>query len=100
MRFAHLAFLISLVTPIAADAAGRDEDISRIRRVIHDEGIPTRGADPNDIDRKLATMSDNDLRTLAQQHAEMGYSGDPLTVVLSSVVLLILLVLVIVAVVD
>ena len=97
MPLPQLFAVLLLTAPAPADAGSRADDINRLRRVINDEGIPER---ERDISRKLASMSDHDLRHLAQQHAEMGYSGDPLTVVLASILLLILIVLVIVAIVE
>jgi hypothetical protein len=99
MTTPKILFWLLLALPLPALASARQEDIRHLRNVIADE-LPDRGIDPNDIDRKLATMSDHDLHNLASEHEKIGYGGTPLTVVIASIVLLTLVVLVIVAIVD
>ena len=94
-----------LVVPALHASADTEERLTRQQniRIIHQVLTQSAGASEKvsvtDIENRLAHMSDEEIRHLAQA-GERNHVANPLTVVLGSIVLLVLAVLFIVRVVD
>jgi CHASE3 domain sensor protein len=102
VRIVFIFFLMALAQPVLAGdpALARHENIQRIQSAIGPGGVARVPISSAEVEQKLSRMSDAELHHLAEGLEQPNHAGNPMTIVLASLLLLVLVVMLVVALVE